>query len=72
MNGINAFIATRNHSETSNVRMKHHSVDTFGKYQIVRTVTAYSNTTKKYVLCLHEKLEIFMYPDLEELLNKRS
>ena len=39
---------------------------------IVRPVPAYSNTTKKCALCLHEKLEILMYPDPEELLNKPS
>ena len=39
---------------------------------VVRTGPAYSNTTKKCGLCLHEKLEISLYPDLEELLNKRS
>ena len=40
-------------------------------WSVVRTVPAYSNTTKKYTICLHEKLEILMHPDPEELLNKR-
>ena len=41
-------------------------------WSVVRTIPAYSNTTKKRVLWLHEKLEIFKYPKPEELLNKRS
>ena len=41
-------------------------------WSVVRTVPPYSNTTKKCALCLHEKLEIPMYLDPEELLNKRS
>ena len=41
-------------------------------WSVVRTVPAYSKTKKKCVLCLHEKLEILMHPDPEELLNKRS
>ena len=39
---------------------------------VVRPVPTYSNTTKKCALCFHEKLEILMYPDPEELLNKPS
>ena len=34
--------------------------------------SAYSNITKKCLLCLHEKLETVNYPHPEELLNKRS
>ena len=34
-------------------------------WPVVRTHPAYSNTTKKCALCLHEKLEILMYPDPE-------
>ena len=41
-------------------------------WSVVRTVSVYSNTTKKCGLCLHDKLEILMYLDPEELLNKRS
>ena len=41
-------------------------------WSIVRTVLAYSNTTKKCSFCFHEKLEILMYPNLEELLNNHS
>ena len=32
-------------------------------WSIVRTVPAYSNTLNKCALCLHERLEILMYPD---------
>ena len=32
----------------------------------VRTVLAYSNTTEKYALCLHDKFEIFIYNNLGE------
>ena len=83
-------IITRNHSETSIIKMKHHLVVPFGKLtmrlnkyhhlyistytniSIVKTVPAYSNTSKKCALCLHEKLKILMYSDPEEPLNKRS
>ena len=34
--------------------------------------SAYSNITKKCLLCLHEKLETVNYLHPEELLNKRS
>ena len=33
---------------------------------------AYSNISKRCLLCLHEKLAIALYPNPEELLNKRS
>ena len=42
------------------------------KWSIVERVAAYSNITKKRLLCLHEKLEIIKCQHLEELLNKRS
>ena len=41
-------------------------------WAIIRTVPADSNTTKKCALCFHEKLEILMYSNPAELLNKRS
>ena len=34
--------------------------------------SAYSNITKKCLLCLHEKPETVNYPHPKELLNKRS
>ena len=42
------------------------------KWSVVRCVTPYSNISKKYLLCLHEKLVIINYPKENELLNKRS
>ena len=41
-------------------------------WEIVRSVAAYSNITKRCMLCLYEKLLIATYPNQEELLNKRS
>ena len=42
------------------------------KWSTIKRVPAYSNITKKRLLCLHEKLEIVDYPHPEELLFKRS
>ena len=42
------------------------------KCYIVKSVPFYSNITKTCILCLHEKFEILMYPNQDELLNKRS
>ena len=42
------------------------------KWSIVKRVPAYSNITKKCLLCLHEKLEIGNFLNPEGLLNKRS
>ena len=42
------------------------------KWPMVKSVPGYSNTTKKCLLCLHEKFEIISCPNQEELLNKRS
>ena len=39
---------------------------------IVKSVSGYSNVSKRCKLCLHEKYEILIYPGQEELLNKRS
>ena len=39
------------------------------KWEIVRSVPAYSNITKRCMLCLYEKLLIATYPNQEELLN---
>ena len=41
-------------------------------WSILRTVPAYTNITKRCLLCLHEKLAIVTYGKIEELLNKRS
>ena len=42
------------------------------KWEVLRTAKAYSNITKRFSLCLHEKLAIITYPYLDELLNRRS
>ena len=42
------------------------------KWSIVKSVLSYSNISKKYLLCLHEKLEIVNFEDQDHLLNKRS
>ena len=42
------------------------------KWYIVKSVPSYSNITKICMLCLHEKFEILMNPNQDELLNKRS
>ena len=41
-------------------------------WEIVRSVLTYSNTTKRCMLWLYEKLLIETYPNQEELLNERS
>ena len=41
-------------------------------WEVIRTVKAYSNITKRSSLCLHEKLAIITYPYPDELLNWRS
>ena len=53
------------------IKEKHQENLSF-KWSIVKRLSAYSDITKKYLLCLHEKLEIVNYPHPEELLNKRS
>ena len=39
------------------------------KCNIVRTVPSYSNTPKRFLLCLHEKPEILHYRNIDELLK---
>ena len=41
-------------------------------WSIAKRLPSYFNISKKCLLCLHEKLKIFHYPQPEELLNKRS
>ena len=41
------------------------------KLSVLRCVPPYSNTSKKYLLCLYEKLEIVTYQNQKELLKKR-
>ena len=42
------------------------------KWSILKSVPAYSNITKRCLLCLQEKFEILSYENQNELLNKRS
>ena len=41
-------------------------------WEIMRQAASYSNVSKQCLLYLHEKLAIALYPNPEELLNKRS
>ena len=47
-------------------------IDPILTWSILKSVPAYSNITKRYPLCLQEKLAIISYEKPEELLNKRS
>ena len=42
------------------------------KWSILKSVPAYSNISKRCLLCLQEKFEILSYEKTEELLNKKS
>ena len=42
------------------------------KWSIIKHAPAYSNISKKCELCLREKLAIITYPELDNLLNKKS
>ena len=53
------------------LKLKHNVTPTL-KWHILKSVTTYSNITKKCRLCLQEKLKIHSYPNPDELLNKRS
>ena len=41
-------------------------------WEIMRQAASYSKISERCLLCLHEKLAIALYPNPEELLNKRS
>ena len=41
-------------------------------WSVLKVVAAYSNISKRCLLCLNEKLLIATYPDQKQLLNKRS
>ena len=53
------------------IKDNHHVTPSLS-WSIVKSVPAYSNLTKRCLLCLHEKLAIITYPRPDELLNKRS
>ena len=42
------------------------------KWSIVKSVPSYSNVSKKYLLCLHKKLEVVNFEDQDHLSNKYS
>ena len=42
------------------------------KWLIIKVLPGYSNITKRWQLCLYEKNAVITYPDLKNLLNKRS
>ena len=41
-------------------------------WKIIKSAPAYTNTSKRGILCLEEKMSIITYPNQEKLLNKRS
>ena len=51
---------------------ENHHVTPLLYWSIIKTAPAYSNLTKRCLLCLHEKLAIITFPKPDELLNKRS
>lgn len=53
------------------LKKKHNVMPTI-TWSIMKTVPAYSNTSGKCPLCLHEKYEILSYQNQKELLNKRT
>ena len=42
------------------------------KWPVLRCIPPYSNISKKCLLCLYEKLEIFTYQNQKKLMNKKS
>ena len=52
------------------LELKHDVTPTL-KWYILKSVTPYSNITKKCRSCLQDKFEIFSCPNPDELLNKR-
>ena len=42
------------------------------KWEVLQTLKAYSNLTKRCCLCFHEKLAINTYPYPDKLLNRSS
>ena len=49
-----------------------HNISSNLMWYIVKSVSGYSNISKRCMLCLNEKYEILNYHDQEELLNKSS
>ena len=42
------------------------------KWSVIRCATSYPNISKRFLLCLYEKVVIITYPRQHKLLNKRS
>ena len=53
------------------LKLKHNVTLTL-KWHILKSVEEYSNITNKCRLCPQEKFEVLLYPNPDELLNKRS
>ena len=52
--------------------LKNNNITPTLTWSILRRVPAYTNVTKRCLLCLHEKLAIVTYSNAYELLNKRT
>ena len=77
-------VTINNHLETKNIhkapqcqptcanikRTSNESINP--KWEILRQAAPSSNISKRYLLCLHEKLAVSFYPEPDELLNIRT
>ena len=55
----------------SEIKKEYNEISTL-KWPIVKSVPSYSNVSKKYLLCLHKKLEVANFEDQDHLSNKHS
>ena len=53
-------------------KKQRHNITPTLKWYTIKSVPSYSNITKSCMLCIDKKFEIPTYPNLDELLNKRS
>ena len=53
-------------------KKQRHNITPTLKWYTIKSVPSYSNITKSCMLCIDKKFEILTYPNLHELLNKRS
>ena len=53
-------------------KKQRHNITPTLKWYTIKSVPSYSNITKSCMLCIDKKFEILTYPNLDELLNKRS
>ena len=77
-------VTMNNRLETKNIQKTPHCQPTCGnikrtsnerinlKWEILRQAAPSSNISKRCLLCLHENLAISLYPEPDELLNKRA